>query len=328
MSPVGCRPEELARTIRDFSDTLRWTRRAREEDEAVLTPELELRAKRMAHRLVRAAELGASSGALQELHAIFDTRNVDTANKPLLLAWVHLLEVLVQEAELLYGPGTGPLKLRFVEGAVLKILRKLDDRIVPATPFDPFIFKVVVELTVQGVVRLVNRADLWTVHSEGAVGRRAESGLMRLWVAIVSRLRHLSWRLVLAQYRVPPRLNQAIDAIATEHLAALGDVLRLMLAVLVWAGKHAQEVSAFVDVAYAAIREAERFAELSGPAKQAYARALIVAFMEEIGFMQGRSQLFVSMVNGFLNGLIDSMVQLLNKRKPEWAMPNESAATA
>lgn len=328
MNPLFCWPDELARTMRDFSDTLRWTRRAREEDEAVLTPELELRAKRMAHRLVRAAELAASSDALHELYAIFDTRNVETADKPLLLAWVHLLEVLVQEAERLYGPGAGPLKLRFVEGAVLQILRKLDGRIVHATPFDPFIFKVVVEFTIEGVVRLLDRADLWTVHGERATGKRAQSWLVRLWGAIVNWLRDLSWRLVLAQYGIPRRLDQAIDAIAAEHLGALGDALRLMLALLVWAGKHGQEVTAFVDVAYAAIREAERFAELSGRAKQAYARALIVAFLEEIGFLRGRSRLFVSLVNGFLNGMIDSIVQVLNKRNPAWAMPKEAAATA
>ena len=81
-----------------------------------------------------------------------------------------------------------------------------------------------------------------------------------------------------------------------------------------WVVVHRQQVVALVELVSFATQEAEAFARFTGPQKKEYARDIVVAFLEELKIVDEDS-LWEAMVERFIDWGIDGIVQVFNKRK-------------
>jgi homoaconitase/3-isopropylmalate dehydratase large subunit len=68
-----------------------------------------------------------------------------------------------------------------------------------------------------------------------------------------------------------------------------------------------------VEVTSAAVQQAEVYVSLTGAQKKAYARDLVLAALEELGFEQGTGLLF-SIIDSTIQSSIEMSVNLFNKR--------------
>jgi len=118
----------------------------------------------------------------------------------------------------------------------------------------------------------------------------------------------------LRRTRLSPAVQAAVDRVIAEHpvnpvklFNGLGDLFD-------WLRAHREEVLAIVDLVASATQEAERFAGLSGPKKQAYARELLVTFVE-VEFGPRYAQALESpLARVILDTVIDGVVMVFRKR--------------
>jgi hypothetical protein len=243
------------------------------------------------------------------------------------VAWVDLIEVLVQNSEQRYGsaPGRGALKADEVKEIVRYLLQtdRLDLNIpnVPK-PLQPVIVDILVGTLVDAVVSLANRYGTWVDVTPSPKSFHARlvilaSGVGRILAPITV---PFAWLLGQIYYffRVRVRLSTAVQSAldAIRRDSTLVDERQLVAGTLdtfVWIGNHHQQVIAAFELVSAVVQEAERFFEASGPEKKAYARDLIFAVLEDAG-LKLQTGLMHAIVSALLDAAIDAAVRIFNKR--------------
>ena len=239
------------------------------------------------------------------------------------IVWIDLIEVLVQDAERRYGsqPKNGDKKAADVKEVVRYLLR---DRAFAIPDIPPYLQAVIVDVAVDWsidvLVRIANRYGLWT---EGTVPKPPSLFLrFRRWVGrefvrlfgyvllLVNRIRRALQRPVV----VSPEVQAAMEAVRREGLIiSQAEVFHGVSDLVVWVSARRRTLLALVEVAATAVQEAEGFLHMSGPEKAAYARDLVLAVLEELGFDE-RSGLLFAIIDATVTTAIDGAVHLFNKR--------------
>jgi hypothetical protein len=241
------------------------------------------------------------------------------------IVWVDLIEVLVQSAEGRYGAvGRGDLKKDEVKAVVVYLLRTGKFRI-PNVPdyLQPVVVDVVADISVDAVVAVANQRGLWVEPPRTArptwheLRRRFLRGIRRVVGFVLEPFGRLAAAIVMAlryPVRLSPALRQALEAIEREGMIAdHQSLLQRITDLKIWIGNNAGSVIAGVQLVDLVVDEAEAFGDLTGPEKKDYARELVLAVLEDLGFdVRGR---FTGMkLEMAIDMAIDSLVHTLHKR--------------
>jgi hypothetical protein len=284
-------------------------------------------------QLRRAFESAVGTGFIDEIiRLITEIAPPSSEMKEALVAWVALVEVLVQEAEQEYGSarGRGAQKAQQVKAALIHLMIDRPQLRIPEIPefLVPLIVEVGVNWTIDAIVTILNRNTLWepggvVAHARPSIFARGILWLLRLWRSFVKlppvawlfgRLARLGRRIVLMAYPLSPGVRAAVERIEATRGSTIEDAVLRGVAVVRWIVNHQKEVMALIDVVAFAIQEAEFIGALSGPEKKIYARALILAFFEDVGIVGGPSSLTYQLLDGLLDGVIDAVVAIFNSR--------------
>jgi hypothetical protein len=242
-----------------------------------------------------------------------------------IVVWIDLIEVLVQNAERRYGdkPGMGRMKAAEVKEMVRYFMRNRRFNIPDVPQFlQPVIVDLIVEWSVDVLVLLANRYGLWV--EKGSL-TKTQSILARFLLSLRRRIMWLflfiPWlfeRIRRALQRpvvIPPEVKAAIDALEREGLIiSEGKIFHGVADLLVWVSSRRRTLLILVEIVSAAVQEAEVYIELSGPQKKAYARDLVLAVLDELGFEQ-RTGLLFAIIDSTINSSIEASVHLFNKRR-------------
>jgi hypothetical protein len=119
----------------------------------------------------------------------------------------------------------------------------------------------------------------------------------------------------MTQPRDTTTVNKVVDeAIVQEFKLGLrGELFHGVADLLVWVSSRRRTLMVLVEVVSAAVHEAEGYLSLSGPEKKAYARDLVLAVLDELGFAQ-RTGLLFAIIDSTINSAIEGSVHLFNKR--------------
>jgi len=240
------------------------------------------------------------------------------------VVWMDLIEVLVQDAERRYGSarGMGELKAAHVKGTIQYLWRNHAFDIPNVPKFlEPVIMDVVIDWSIDVALLLVNRYGLWVEKGSTPKARSLlitiKSQLRRAVLAVVGlffwvyvRIR----RAMPSEVMISPEVKAAIDAVSREGLIVhQRELFKGVTDLLVWVSAKKRTLMVLVEVTSAAVQQAEVYVSLTGPQKKAYARDLVLAALEELGFEQGTGLLF-SIIDSTIQGSIEASVNLFNKR--------------
>jgi hypothetical protein len=236
-------------------------------------------------KLRRAYELSVKSGAIEELGKVFShLANSGVGVVELVLAWVDLIETVIQETEARFSsrPGGGAQKKAYVKSVLIELISR--SKVAKAAPdlFTTWVIWAGVDIAVDAIVRIINDRALWADDDDTApqdanswfrrLGRRIAVFLLNVFAWLYTRQ--------LQRVELSPAVQQSVDRVLADHpidpMRLIDDVRGL----LDWLGKHREEILAVVDLVTAATEQVEVFISLSGPEKQAYARDLIVTFVD------------------------------------------------
>lgn len=276
--------------------------------------------------LRRVLRLATIDGGEQQLASAL--RQVAQHGPEIRTAIVHgvdLVETLVQAAERGHGRGSGQgrLKAAEVKSALQHLARHARIPIAGLPPtLQPVLVDAAISWSIDSVVHVSNRYGLWVEERErvtimGAVAIRVGHFFMRLLSPLWYVLAWLASRFWYATHERAPlskEVRAAVVAIERDPVrSSFADVFGSATRVLIWLGENRPLVVATLDVVTVGVEEAERYTELSGPQKKAYASALVLAVLGELGFKE-RAGLLLAIVGTFVDGAIDSTVHLFNKR--------------
>jgi hypothetical protein len=142
------------------------------------------------------------------------------------------------------------------------------------------------------------------------------SPLVRLFVRIWERLR--------VSAPISPELRAALDAIEREGLIVKQqELIEWFVELFRWIGSHRKSILAIIEVVFTAVQEAEKFADMTGPEKKAFARDLVLAVLDNLGFVQ-RGGLLFAIIDSLIGSAIESAVHIFNKHN---AFPRGDALT-
>ena len=277
-------------------------------------------------RLRRVLRDAVGAGLDVELAEILNTlvrnrRQIERA----VVAWVDLIEIIVQTLEESYGraAGRGAIKQEQAKAILRHLLREGRFRL-PTVPdyLQPVVIEVVVEVSIRAVVQAINDNSLWTSTNArpDTLGDRMTYFLR--WLQVASRplwepLVRLMVRIwVWTRSRVPlsPTARAAVERVRAEGMISDPDVpLQAVGRVAVWIGRHGNEVVAAFTVVFDVVQEAEQFRQMSGPEKREYAKDLVWAVLEDLG-VDVEGGLLYAIVDAVIGGAIESAVHLFNKR--------------
>lgn len=243
-----------------------------------------------------------------------------------IIAWVRLIEVLVQQTERGSRGGAGELKKADVKAAMHYILSS--DRFeIPGIPtyLRPIVIDLAVDWSIDMIVTNANQYDLWipdppepeTIYSRFCnLIRRLKQITRPFW----ERIAELFARLYVAlRYLEPlsPELRTALEQVEQEGLiVSKQQLLRDGIDTVIFIGTHGSQVIALSRLVFEAVREAELFVQLSGPEKKQYARDLILTVLNELGFPVD-SGLIGAIIQASVDAAIESAVDIFNRRAPE-----------
>jgi hypothetical protein len=265
---------------------------------------------------------GADKELVALLNAVGESRE---AIERAVVVWIDLIESLAQSAERSYGakPGRGALKAEVVREALRRLIGARHFRIPNLPAFlRPIVVDVAADWLIDSVVLVLNRYGMWVdvKPSPASFRTRLVLGLRRLayfarvlfypgaW--LFSRL----WVAGRTRVPLPPEVRRALAAVEQDGLLRQqGRLLGSVADFVAWAGAHRKQVIASLELVFAAVHEAEGYLELSGPEKKAYARNLVVAVLEDIGWRRS-AELMGAGVEAIIGGSIEAAVQLFNKR--------------
>jgi hypothetical protein len=239
-----------------------------------------------------------------------------------LVVWIDFLEVLIQDAERHFGStrGLGAYKAQQVKAAMLRIVlaSRLDIPRVPAV-LEPFAVEIAVDWSIDTVVDLLNRHQLWQPGPPAGALRPSFLDRLTAWLSAPLRwcerwLELAARRLVLARHPLSPFVRSAVQAVEREPLfqpkVMAGNAVRLLR----WLGEHGQQVTALVEIVAEAAHIAEEFADLEGPEKKQFVIDLVLAALEDLGFLRPAAGLSHPFFEWLLDESIEVVVHLFRKR--------------
>lgn len=241
------------------------------------------------------------------------------------VVWVDLIEVLVQDAERRYGTASGRGKLKASEvKAVMRYLLRTDRFDIPKVPefLEPVLVDWVVDWSIDAIVLVTNDYGLWITTDTSPEGMRMYLKIWWSWLVNLLKMigYPIAWvgskiRLALRpRIQLTPEIQAALQAVEREGLLTdQTQILHDLTNLLTWIGLHRNQLIAAVELVFSAVQEAESYLELSGPAKKTYARKLVFAVLDDLGFVQ-KTGLLVAIIESMTSGLIESAVHLFNKR--------------
>jgi hypothetical protein len=251
-------------------------------------------------------------------------RNGDRVERAV-VAWVDLIEALVQAEERRYGsrPGLGKFKKDDIKQVIRGLLAKEHIRIPHvAESLVPVFLDLFVDWAVDAVVLMANRHGMWEVGGEphrrkrvfwAAIRRGLRAFFRPVWVTILGtaiRIATLFRRIT----PLPPELADALNAVQRDgFIVDASDLIAGAEKALVWISGHRVQLVAAFELVLAAVQEAEAYLELPGPEKKEYAQNLILAVLDELGFEE-RTGLMFAIVNSLIGSSIEATVRLFNKR--------------
>jgi hypothetical protein len=183
------------------------------------------------------------------------------------------------------------------------------------------IVDLVVDWSVDVLVLIANRYGSWV--EKGSL-TRAQTIFAKFQLWLRRRIRviflYIVWlieRIGRALQRpvvIPPEVKAAIDAVEREGLiVSEGQLFHGVAGLPVWVSLRRRTLMVLVEVVSAAVHEAEAYLPLSRPEKKAYARDLVLAVPDELGFAQ-RTGLLLATIGSTINSAIEGSVHLFNKR--------------
>jgi hypothetical protein len=241
-----------------------------------------------------------------------------------IIAWIRLIEVLVQEAERAQRKGGGARKKAQVKAAAFRILTDGRARL-PGIPkyLYPLVMDVAVEWMIDGIVQAENGYALWDSSPDEDVLSPIVDSFSWLKQALSGIWQWVAGSLITAytatKYREPlsPELRTALEGVEVAgFLTNKNSSLRAAVDFLNFLGKHGEQAIAGIKLIFEAVHQAESFLELDGPGKKQYAHDLIVATLEELGFPVG-SGLIGVIAGVFIDAGIESAWSIFTKRAPE-----------
>jgi hypothetical protein len=245
-----------------------------------------------------------------------------------LVEWLNVTETLVQEAEKIYGPGPGKgrLKAAQVKAVLIHVVLSDDKLKIPHVPrvFRAVVVEAGVTLAIDFVVALLNENDgLWQAEPQEREPVKAALSLPVLWIAAVGRWleRHSFglWltqaldRAVLKANPLTPALAEAVGRMRLDDKMSIRKVQENVAHVMAWVQEHRPQLAALIQLASVAVQEAEDFLTLSNDEKKAYARCLILVFLEDSGLI-GDSALVRALVEWAVDWGIEFVVAVFRKR--------------
>jgi hypothetical protein len=241
------------------------------------------------------------------------------------VAWLDLIEALVQAQERRYGPrpGLGGLKKDELKEVIRSLLVKerfhlphIPDFLVPA--FLDFF----VDWAIDAVVLMENRHGMWDIQGESGSAPRVFWAVVRKWLSTVLQT---VWATILRaalrirglfrpQTRLSPEVAAALAKVQREGLIFhASELISGAERVLMWMSMHRAQLVAAFELVLAAVHEAETFLELSGPEKKAYSRNLVLAVLDELGFEE-RTGLLSAVIQSLIGSSIEAAVSIFNRR--------------
>jgi hypothetical protein len=242
------------------------------------------------------------------------------------VVWVDLIEIVVQTLEESYGRASGRGEIKQLEAkAILRHLLREGRFRLPVLPdyLQPVVIEVVVELSIRALVQAINDNSLWTSTNERPASAGHRLTYLLRWLQVVTRplwepvVRFAVRVWVWLRSRVPlsPTARAAVERVREEGLVDDPNVvLSAVSRVVVWIGRHGDQVVAAFTVVFDVVQEAEQFREMSGPEKRAYATDLVWAVLDDIGVDVGDGLLY-AIVDAIIGGVIESAVHLFDKRQ-------------
>ena len=237
------------------------------------------------------------------------------------VAWVQLLEVLVQSAEQRYPNGHGNRKKGQVRAALHAIYDDPDLRLpgIPPT-LTPLVMDIVIDWLIDALVDSVQTYGLWdssrpyhwslsgALHAAGALVLNLLQPFFRL----------LSWLYSKLDYVEPltPEVKAAVQRVKDKGLVRdKSQLFRSATDVLVFIGQHGPQMTAGVKAFFEAVAMTERLQSAKGPEKKAYATQVVKAALKELGFpVEGG--LLGAIADVLISAGIESALALFRKRAP------------
>ena len=219
-------------------------------------------------------------------------------------AWADLVDTLVLATEREFGSeaGRGAYKKRTVKGALLYMVSRSPDVDIPRVPafLEPLVWDVAFDALIDIVARVINENDLWEdVKLKPSLRARFSLEANRagsFLEGLVRWLSKLAWKIVFAASPVPPSVKKAVD----DYLVVNPQPVRTVVIVGAWITSHAQTLATLSDLISVMVVEAQVVINATEEEKKAYARDLVLAFIdEEVGLPRRgtlRYRLLVSVV--------------------------------
>jgi hypothetical protein len=279
-----------------------------------------------------AASEGLDKDLLQGLNTLANRRaEIEKA----VIVWVDLVEVLVRETEKRYGAkaGLGRLKSAEVKEAVRFLLRRFHLKL-PNVPevLEPVVVDLAASWIIDALVQIFNRYGLWdTTNPSPTATARVFMFLRSVWrgaiwplLSPLVRLFVRIWERLRVSAPISPELRAALDAIEREGLIVKQqELIEWFVELFRWIGSHRKSILAIIEVVFTAVQEAEKFADMTGPEKKAFARDLVLAVLDNLGFVQ-RGGLLFAIIDSLIGSAIESAVHIFNKHN---AFPRGDALT-
>jgi hypothetical protein len=295
-----------------------------DDDEAtdgdVLTARQRERLRVVVHDLQDAFEVVTDPRLSAELRqALKSATYLATTFSGQIIAWMGVIDTLVEEAERAFGtaPGRGAYKREQLKAAILTIVHRQGFTL-PLIPgfLQPAIFAYSAQIIADFVVAHLNDNELWDYDALPAQPTwRAQVGGVGLYYvhktfdASSEFLSGFAWRIVMAFTRLSPGMQQAVDRVQFD----VSGTVKALAVIARFAADNPDFVRAMARIVSIATREAETFIDMTGPQKQAYAHDLILAFLEENALV-AESGLWAEIVSALIKVTIDSTVDLFNRR--------------
>lgn len=279
-------------------------------------------------RIRRDLETLAATGFFDDLGDML--RDQREGGGDALRAWFDLIEEVAQAVEQFHGrrSGRGALKKREVKGTLLYFLFK--SRVdLPRIPgfIEPFVLEMAVDLAIDATVEVLNWNELWTdAPPQRPLGATVRATVVNRPFALIYWMARLltvaAWRVIFWLHPAPPRARLVVDRFL-ERDQTLARRLRLFVE---FAVRHARDLIPLTDIVSSAVIEAEHFLVSDGPRKKAYAREVVLAFLEDSAGLPDRDSPRFQVVQWLVDAGIEIVVQLLNKRKWKAGAPERGAA--